>query len=220
MQCETSKQQIIRSEGQQALYTPELRDHLADCEECNDFAERQYMTSLLACLPAPAISEGFADRMLQRAWADREVGEPQGQGKMAGALALAACLLLTVGLVWQAPPSGMDSLTGNQSPHNISASPGIMRSVDLLMVSNEALPNARITLRMNGEIGLAGYLDRKEFSWATPLIAGNNQLTLPVELQGSNNASIVVRIDSDGASKEMVLSVEATETQRAALMFI
>ncbi len=220
MQCETSKQQIDLAEGKQGNYTPALRNHLSVCEECSEYAERQIMASLLASLPIPAISEGFADSMLERAWADKEVGNPKSHGRTAGALAIAACLMLAVGLVWQAPPSGRDSLTGNQSPNIVSAAPRILRSVDLLMVSNEALPNARITLRMDGEIGLAGYLDRREFSWAAPLIAGNNQLTLPIELQGSNNASIVVRIDSEGASKEMVLSVEATEPQRAALMFI
>lgn len=212
MHCDEVRQQLqqVQANGLTPL-SAELQSHLTDCPECREFAADAQYRHLLRNLPAPAPREGFAEQALEAAWEAREGRRTTPSSGIGWALATAAALVLAVGVVWRIPGPG-PATTGTENVQVVQVAPQSVRQVDLLMVSATALPEARITLRMGENVFLEGYPDHDNIRWTTAIAEGNNQLTLPVQLRGDRDGNIVVEVESDGARKQMVLTVEAATT--------
>lgn len=184
-----------------------VQQHIESCADCREFLESMRYNALLKKLPHVVPSEGFADRALQQAWLARESHITESRAPKAWMLATAASLILAIGVVFTLP--SQDTSTGiGPNIEVVEVAPQEIRQVDLLMVSAQALENAFITLQMDEHVSLAGYPDYSTVRWATSIAAGNNQLTLPVQLRGSDSGSIVVEVESGGARKQMLLNVD------------
>ncbi len=219
MQCTQAKQQMNEI-GVKALKdkaSTSLRQHIEECANCAEFAEDLQFQTLLGQLPVVGPSEGFADRALQQAWQAKDSQNTKPSPAKNWMLATAASVLMAVGLVFTLPEQ--DSATQN-NVEVVAVSPQEVRLVDLLMVSGQAIESAFITLQMDEYVSLEGYPDRSTLRWETSIAAGNNQLSLPVQLRGSSNGSIVVEVESGGARKQMLLSVEAVPSAEQVALLI
>ena len=214
MQCENFRQQLQRIgvKGLREKAPGVLHTHLESCADCREYTEDMQFRQLLSALPVAGPGEGFAERALQRAWATRDGQRTAPTAATGWLLATAAILVLAVGAVFMVPGTGV--ITGGESPQVVEVAPQAVRQVDLLMVSGQALANAWITVQMDENVSLAGYPDLNRIRWSTSLEPGNNQLSLPVQLRGDRSGSIVVEVESDGARKQMLLTVEAAAQMR------
>lgn len=215
MHCSEVKQRLNATPANaEPVHDEALREHLAGCAECRDYAEQRKaeelrLTRQLAAIPVPPPSEGFADRALARAW-ETAHGQPAQQQPATRRYAwagLAASVLVAVVLVtqWLGPRDTAVSPTGETV---VQVAPETTRPVHVRLVSKEALPNATITVRLDGDVALTGYPGMQTLSWQAPIVAGTNQMSLPVALTGSSHGSIVIEVSSGGASKQMRLSIE------------
>src|SRR5687767_2006568 len=115
----------------------DLREHLAGCSSCRDYAEDGRLQRLLQALPVPPLSKGFAERALDKAW-QAKVGReaPAGSGA-AWRLGIAASLVLAVGIAFKTTPWGPEPLVTELVPgvQVVQVAPQSVRQVELLMVS-------------------------------------------------------------------------------------
>lgn len=221
MRCDELRQLLRQCQGQVSALPPTGRNHLKECDDCAVFAEHVEFSHLLQQIPVPPASAGFTDRALQRAWEQRERDDQRDRSGTFGKVGLAACLVLATSVALQTLWLGREAgESGVITAQKTQMAPERVNNVNLLMVSAMDLPEAMITLRMDANVELAGYGGSRELVWPTSLSAGNNQITLPVQLQGSDSGNISVRIESGGASKELQLTIEAMPTQSAALFLI
>jgi hypothetical protein len=95
-----------------------------------------------------------------------------------------------------------------------------MRQVELLMVSDKALPDAVITVQLDEHVALAGYSGISKLRWQSPIGAGSNQLSLPVQLLGDRGGVIVVEVESGGARKRVTFAIQPAAGKTAALLTI
>lgn len=195
------------------------QQHIESCAHCREYLESMRYNALLKRLPNVAPSEGFADRALQQAWVARESRTTESKTPKAWMLATAASLIMAIGVVFTLP--SQDTSTGiGSNVEVVEVAPREIRQVDLLMVSGQAIENAFITLQMDEHVSLAGYPDFSTVRWATSIAAGNNQLSLPVQLRGSDSGSIVVEVESGGARKQMLLNVDAVSRSEQVALII
>ena len=196
-----------------------VQQHIETCAVCREYLESMRYNALLKRLPNVVPSEGFADRALQRAWLARESHATESSTSKSWLLATAASLILAIGVVFTLP--SQDTSTGiGSNVEVVEVAPQEIRQVDLLMVSGQALESAFITLQMDEHVSLAGYPDYSTVRWATSIAVGNNQLTLPVQLRGSDSGSIVVEVESGGARKQMLLNVDAVSSGEQVALII
>ena len=220
MNCEATRKLLNQCQGQVSAMPLSGQDHVRDCDECTEYAESLESARLLQDLPVVPAIEGFTDRVLQQAWQNRETNDQKDRSIQRRAVAIAACLVVATGVALQSLWPGRDSGSSAPTDQIVQLTPQIVREVKLLMVSAMDLPDATITLRMDANVNLAGYEGNRELRWPASLIAGNNQLTLPVQLQGVQGGQFSIAVEAQGASKEMTVAVQATETQRSALLVI
>jgi hypothetical protein len=217
MQCIQVRVQLEQAAKADArAFAGELREHLAGCESCRDYAEDIRLKRLLKTLAVPPLSEGFARRALDYAWAVKAGREAPQRSSYGWWLATAATLLLAVGIVFKAPWQSPES-TGMQV---VQVAPQSVRQVELLMVSGKALPDALITIQLDEHVALAGYPGISRVRWQAPISAGNNQLSLPVKLLGGHGGVVVVEVESGGARKRMTFAVESALQEKQALLTI
>lgn len=210
MNCADVKHRLEHQRSSEELAADTaLRAHLKDCASCRDYAEELRLTRLLRAMPVPPASEGFADRALARAW---ETAQPQSApspakfawaGVAASAL-LAAVLFTQVFKPMSDNPSELDASPGFQV---VYVEPQTVKPVTVRLVSKEAMPEATVTIRLDDKVRLAGYPEQDTLSWQTAIPAGSNDISLPVELLGSESGSIQIEIQSGQARKTMTLSV-------------
>lgn len=221
MHCEDIRHSLERGQGQVDSLTEAGRAHLQDCAACAGYAEDLEFKQLLQQLPMEAATQGFTDRALQQAWSQRDRSDQKERSGRLGMVAIAACLVLATSVALQSLwPLGDSTDSVSTAPQTAQVVPNRVSQIDLLMVSAVDLPDARITLRMDDNVSLAGYAGNRELGWPTSLTAGNNQLSLPVQLLGTDSGSISVFVEANGARKEMVFTVEALQPQRAAVLTI
>ena len=220
MNCSKSKLLIDDSKGQVTALPQSAQEHIRNCVECSGYAEDLEFGQLLLQSKVPPASLGFTDRALQQAWSQREDSDSRDGIGVKWAYGVAACLLLATSVALNSlwPVSERDSFDAVSQV--VQVIPNAVSEINLLMVSQMELPEAEITLRMDDNVTLAGYAGSQVLSWSTAIASGNNQLTLPVQLQGSDSGSISVEVQSNGASKEMRLTVNQLTQQRAALFVI
>lgn len=213
------------SQNPSAARSARVAAHLVDCADCRTLAADLQFRGLLKVLPMTDPGAGYADRALAQAWATHSSHSKKTVVARTGlGLAAAAMLVVAVGVGLRvSPPTGSPAeLTSAASaPASIvAAAPREVREIDLLMVSAAALPAATISLQLDEHVVLAGYPGRNSLSWPAALVAGNNQLTLPVQLSGAQSGTIIVAVEAGGARKQMMVTVQATNQQALARLAI
>ena len=210
MHCSNVKQRLQQATTSAAINADsELMAHLKTCEPCRDYAQELRLTRLLANTPVPAMREGFADQALARAW---ELGQHQQATRPIrryAVVGMAASLLLGVLLVsqWSTISTPVVQPT---TMAQVEVAPAITRDVQVRLVSKEALPDATITIQLEGDVALTGYPGQQTLKWQTAIVAGNNQMSLPVSLKGSNahGGVITIEVRSGDASKALQFKVQ------------
>ncbi len=222
MRCNQLREQLQQADRKGLETLPaEMQAHLADCADCREYAADLQYRDLLGHLPAAAPSAGFTEQALENAWAAREGRGSMPTGRTGwAAVAAAAVIALAVGVVLRLPGPVTGPSEVASSGQVVEVTPRTVREVDLLMVSARELPDARITLQMDSNVALEGYPDQQMIRWNTAIASGNNRLTLPVRLRGEDSGSIVVDVQSDGARKRMVLTVEPSAQTAARIVTI
>lgn len=219
MQCTEARDQLDQAAQAKApAFAADLREHLAGCLSCRDYAEDGRLQRLLRALPVPPPSEGFAERALDRAWQAKAGREALRGPGTAWRLGLAATLVLAVGVAFKTPWRAPEPAVADLPVQTVQVAPQSVRQVELLMVSGKALPDAVITVQLDEHVTLAGYPGVNRLRWEAPISAGNNQLSLPVRLQGDRGGVIVVEVEADGARKRMTFAVQPAKDKTAALL--
>lgn len=210
MQCTEVKAQIDRVvEGKQAP-TRDVEEHIASCQSCRSYAQDLRIASVLRNAPVPPMREGFAELAMEKAWAAK--GKHTRVSAVNGKwwVATAASVAIAFGVVFNLPQERVDTQpTQRESVQVVNVAPQTVRQVDLLMVSGEALPNANITVHLDENVGLVGHPNSSKVSWQASLNAGNNQLSLPVQVLKGGGGMIVVEVESSGKRKHMRFELSA-----------
>lgn len=211
MHCHDAQQRLKEAIDGDRPIDPALGAHLRRCATCATLAEDLRLARLLRALPVPPPTEGFADRVLERAWRETRRSVPSfrpsvptphsGAPYWAAAAAVLLTLVVLMANPWRDGSPAVAMEVVRMAPHSV-------REVDVRLVSAEALPDATISLRLDAGLGLAGYGDTRELSWPSPLQAGSNQLSLPLELRGDRGGVIHITITAGNARRELRLSVE------------
>ena len=210
MHCDEVRQRLKATPANADPVADEaLREHIGDCAQCRGYVEELKLTRQLAAIPVPPPSEGFADRVLARAW-ETAHGQPvhaRSAPRRFAWAGLAASVLVAVVLVtqWLGP---RDTATLPARETVVHVDPETTRPLHVRLVSREALPDATITVRLDGDVALTGYPGTQTLSWQAPIVAGTNQMSLPVTLTGRASGSIVIEVSSGGARKQMRVSIE------------
>ncbi|MBD3649511.1 MAG: hypothetical protein HUJ31_19120 [Pseudomonadales bacterium] len=210
MQCHEVKEILkeVGFDGQLSDW-PGLMEHLEECTACrNDCWEMCHLRWHLSELPAPELREGFLNEAIDRAWETREGRKVSRRAGSLSRVAIAASVVLAVVITatapWWSPEQTVMTSSVQVAPHRVS-------QIDLMMTSQRALPDAVITVEVDEGIALQGYPAVHRLRWQAPIVAGENRLSLPVQLQGGERGVIVVGIESGGLRKEMTLAVEADD---------
>jgi hypothetical protein len=217
MNCAEAQAQLETGTARPGAPSAELLAHLQECAECRAGAEQLRLVRLLRTLPVPPPSAGFVDRALQQSWPQQSVVAPRRP--LSGA-ALAAGVVLAVLIAGKLALPYFGAGGDDAAVQVVQMLPQEMRPIEVLMVSQEALPNATITVHLDKNLSLAGYPGVDTLSWQAPLQAGNNKLTLPVQLQGAPKGAIVIEIESGTARKQLRVSVEAPEPKTGTRLMI
>lgn len=217
MNCADAKARLEAAQPNELARDQQLLAHLQGCEQCRDFAEELRLSRLLRTLPVAPASEGFADRALARAWATSHPARaksspPYGWIGMAASVLLAVVILFTQFDDSPPQPGGLaDALPLMQV---VQVEPNEVRPVTLRLVSKDALPEATVTIHLNG-VALDGYPNQDTLTWQTAISAGSNHLSLPVELLSREDGNILIEIKSGNAKKQMQLAVKARPLPQA-----
>lgn len=207
MRCNEVQQSLRRASlnGDLPRHSDLFR-HLEECLACREDWEIYQLQWHLADLPAPELRPDFTESALDLAWKTREGRRVSRPSVPVQRFAIAASVVLAVVITLSAPWWGPEQPAMTSTVH---VAPQRVSQVDLLMTSTRALPDAIITVEMDEGIALEGYPALHRLRWRAPLMAGENRLSLPVQLQGGEGGVIVVGIESGGLRKEMTLAVEA-----------
>src|SRR5690349_6846875 len=133
MQCTEARDQLDRvMQTASPTLTADLREHLAGCASCRDYADDGRLQRQLQALPVPPLSKGFAERALDKAW-QAKVGReaPAGSGA-AWRLGIAASLVLAVGIAFKTTPWGPEPLVTDLPAQVVQVAPQSVRQVELL----------------------------------------------------------------------------------------
>jgi hypothetical protein len=218
MQCSEARVQLEQAmQAATPTHAADLREHLAGCASCRDYADDGRLQRLLQALPVPPLSKGFAERALDKAWQAKVGREALAGSGAVWRLGIAASLVLAVGIAFKTTPWGPEPLVTDSAVQVVQVAPQSVRQVELLMVSDKALPDAVITVQLDEHVALAGYSGISKLRWQAPISAGSNQLSLPVQLLGDQSGVIVVEVESDGARKRMTFAIQPAAGKTAAL---
>ncbi|WP_227519202.1 anti-sigma factor family protein [Marinobacter sp. es.042] len=186
-----------------------VQEHIAGCPACSKWfaSERALNRALQEQFSVPAPSPDFQNRVLSSALG---AGSPQS-GWSHGALggAIAAALALGIGLgVFSTPGIVTDDADPTVALSENAAeglATGIAhpveRTVRLAFHSGEALENVTLTLELPPNVEVASWPGQRELSWQVSLDAGENVLSLPLNLLFPGSGELVARLDTGDRHK-------------------
>jgi anti-sigma factor RsiW len=193
--------------------------HLACCEACA--AYRDALVELRAALkrmPVAPLRHGFTDTVLAAAVRGAAVAaaRPAASARRlrpsrawrrlelwAGAALGAAATLAMVAVLWGPPRSGAPE----EAPADVRLVLNETRDVTLLIEAQRAMPAARLTVRVDGGIALAGFDAQRELSWDADLEAGTNVLSLPIVARSLEAGTLSALVEHGAKTRRVAVSV-------------
>lgn len=206
MNCKQAQHLLRTASDAQIAADTGLQAHLASCEECGAMSKELELIRRLANSPVPASSKGFADRAMAQAW---ETAHPQSKplSKPAFAWAGLAASVLLAGVLLL-PDRGHQPTAPSETATVVQVAPQQAHPVHIRLVSKTALPDATINIHWDKDLALEGYSTTSSLSWQSPLVAGVNELTLPMVVTGSAGGEVVIEVTSGNAKKLMRFRIE------------
>ena len=215
MYCEHAKQQLRQNDGKQDQdYSGALFDHLETCPDCWNFAAALWQEEAVGDAAEHSISTFDVDSALNRAWQARNSRKPMAIPGSFRHIAAAAMIVVAVSAVLLQFRDSDSTLPQQTEPATIVINTASVRYVDFMLTSAEAHREATITLALDENLVLAGYPGMREISWPTSLQAGDNQLTLPLQLQNDEQGVITVNVESGGLQKQMMFTVQPPQREQ------
>lgn len=209
MQCEQARLQLRQNDGKQdQQYSDTLFDHLSTCQDCWNHGSALWQKEADRDAVQTGIRSIDVDSALERAWNAQPGRKTTQAPRLFRHLAAAAMVVVAVSAVFQQFRNSAPELPAQADPAVIVISPATVRQVDFLLTSATAYSDAVITLALDDNLALSGYPGLKEISWPTSLQAGDNQLTLPLELRNGQQGTLTVNVRSGDLQKQMMFTVQ------------
>jgi len=187
----------------------DLEGHLGRCPACADrLSEIRELRGALRDMPVPAPS-----RDLMAGARERASRSHRGRiTALAGALGVAAAVLLTLAVGWfQAPSRPAGHIA------TVALTPGRTETVGLVFNSPERMKGVTLSLDLPGNMALVGFPHRKRLSWKTDLKPGRNLLKLPVVLHRARPGLLKADLSYGGQQRRFELHVEPKPSGQSAL---
>lgn len=179
--------------------------HIKDCRDCADALRGSMAMQTLRRQELEPAPEGFFERIVEnvttiepkrrtsnRFWQGAAVG-----GALAASL-LAAALMLGVLIrpVATAPQAAEFFVSSSEA-----------RIMNIAIDADRALPGAKITILLSGNVEVDGYGSRRELSWSDDLEMGVNKLSLPLLASGIGGGQMVVRLSHPDSEQMFVINL-------------
>ena len=173
-----------------------VKHHINTCRGCSSAYQdeiifRRSLRNLDAQLPAKEFTENvFTDVVATHRWKQRK------KAFFAMGSALAASIAIWI----------LTSTTGIL-PGKSGIIPDItmtlneVKYVNLVLNSPSGLDDAKLTLKVPGNIRIVGYQDIKELSWTTKIQKGKNYLTLPLRAVEAGKTVLEAKVEHQDKSK-------------------
>ncbi|NHA15509.1 anti-sigma factor [Thioalkalivibrio sp. XN279] len=226
-----------------ALPRPEaeaLERHIAGCPACEATrADAEGLRAALRAMPVPGMRPGFAQAALAAAVA-QDAGRKQAAvpaprearrrtrrfgfmpwpaspawpwlGAAAGAVAAG---LLVVAL-WGLPQDAVTPVDSVPQAAELTLALYEPRDIAIAIDAEQAMPGARLTVRLAGGIELVGFGDTRELSWETDLDQGTNMLSLPVLAHSLEQGRLTALVEHGERRQQIELAIrtDAPESEK------
>ena len=186
-----------------------LSQHLDGCQKCRKFlaSERALDQALRQQFTVPEPAPDFRSRVFSAARSGSSAKSGWSHTMLGGAIAAALAVGITVGVVLQPAgltdngPSVVDvpGTLGDDQEAPITAP--VQKTVRLAFRSGEALENVTLTLEFPPNAELASWPGHRELSWRVSLDAGENVLSLPLNVLFPGAGELVARLDTGDRQK-------------------
>jgi hypothetical protein len=199
--------------------------HIGDCADCAAaLADAEALQTALLSMPVPELRPGFAAEALAVARrqhigpADAVPAETEKVLELPrrrrlrpdswwGALggALAAGILLAA--LWDLPSGTPVEKETPASPVEFRLALYEPRDITIAIDTEQALPGARLTVRVDGGIELVGFGDTRELSWEADLEEGTNTLSLPVLAHSLEQGRLTTLVEHGQRRQQIELAI-------------
>lgn len=209
MKCIDAQRQLEHLELQQhpgAL----LAEHLESCNECLNFHQDHQLQLHLQSYTITGPDPGFLSKAINAACQEPSVQTRNWTwpASVAASFVLVA-LLFTGWLVSNEPASQLPG-----GPLQVDSSPTEGQStqqVRILIISDQDYSDAEISLALAGNLQLEGYSNQRELTWRTQLKAGQNLLTLPIQIL-EQGGELQVSSRFGDQEHEVIVNLEANQS--------
>lgn len=216
-----------------ALPRPEaqaLERHIAGCKACTAArTEIEALRAALRAMPVPEMRPGFAKAALATAVAQdagrkqatvpapraarrrtRRFGFMPWAGILAwpwlGAVAGAVAAGLLIVALW-GPTQNVVAPEGASAATEVTLALYEPRDITIAIDTDQALPGARLTVRIDGGIELVGFGDTRELSWEADLEEGTNTLSLPVLAHSLEQGRLTTLVEHGQRRQQIELAI-------------
>jgi len=196
-----------------------LHAHVQSCPNCYNAWKESVLTEKLQVMAqAPAMSEGFAERLQQKVAekAQQQAAEKAKPKKTARvsqpwfAYSGIAAAFLMVGLFLQ-PMLGMDK--GNAPFSNqktkVSVLPNQFETVNVMLNSAQQYDQAELSISVSGAVRFDPNDSIQTVSWQTGLKQGKNILPIPVYLLNEQGGKLTIKMKTATGFKQVEIDVDA-----------
>ncbi len=192
-------QQMVESNGSLGgkRQAEAARAHLRACPACRAFSsEIRRLRQALADDDVPAMPSDLPDRLC---W------PPLGAVRPAGFLAVAASLVLAVALVvilhpWEG--------SGPAQPGVAAGDQWRSETLTLSLDAPRDLHAVEIRIELPPRVEIEGHPGRRTLEWSDDLVAGPNQLRIPLLLTGDAEGELVATLRHEGRTRDLRVPVD------------
>lgn len=208
MHCKNFRRMLVHAYGRKELLPEPGRQHLLMCPDCAAYCAESEIEHLIRRVSVDPPTGGFTDRALQQAWqksylASCPVSRSTVSSHWSGiVLGLAFLLLLTALQLWRS--SHLWAADGDLTTTSDLAS----HTLTITIFSENDLADATLTVKVSDNVYLDGYRDFRELSWPTSLLAGKNQIKLPVRFTNKYTGEVLLFVQAGEVAKEFLFKLD------------
>ncbi len=178
-----------------------LTEHHQICSTCeSNYRKAVQIRTLLQTMPVPPASEGFVDRVLNKAQHSSDNQKPVIYKAFAGAIAAGfAIWFITASTLLTTPVNTQNS---TNDIYKVMVSNEI-KTIKVAIESKYKLSNVQMSIELSPNLELAGFGSRTSINWNTQLKKGINLIQLPILGLAAGDGEIITRIQMNGKEKIM-----------------
>ncbi len=186
----------------------ECRRHIAHCVTCDEVMRGVEGLAVLRERNTGAMPTDLFESMstrLERRTDQGASGQRFWTGTVFGGVVAASLFALALTTGWVQLPG---DATNRSAPEFVVAL-SEPRDLNVAIETDHALANATITVTLSGGVELAGYTGQRQLTWEADLVAGVNQLTLPIRTTGIAGGQVIVQLVHPDTEQVLVVGVKA-----------